>query len=202
MFSRIIGKEATLKTRIDTLIVEPSDIVRSGLIEILNEAGGFAVLSPLNDASMLEERVKTLHPDLLIVNPTLLAAPVRLQLAAVQQARPNMAIAALVYQYVEPLVMQMFPVAIDIRERRNRIGAILKDAVDRYDNAAEENYELSDREREVLIAVAQGLSSKEIADKLCISIHTVNSHRKNITHKTGIKSVAGLAVYAMLHNLA
>lgn len=191
-----------MKTRIDTLIVEPSDIVRSGLIEILNEAGGFAVLSPLNDASMLEERVKTLHPDLLIVNPTLLAAPVRLQLAAVQQARPNMAIAALVYQYVEPLVMQMFPVAIDIRERRNRIGAILKDAVDRYDNAAEENYELSDREREVLIAVAQGLSSKEIADKLCISIHTVNSHRKNITHKTGIKSVAGLAVYAMLHNLA
>ena len=49
--------------------------------------------------------------------------------------------------------------------------------------------------------VAKGLSSKEIADKLSISVHTVNSHRKNITHKTGIKSVAGLAVYAMIHNL-
>ena len=79
----------------------------------------------------------------------------------------------------------------------------MKDEVSRNENgSAEENYELSDREREVLVAVAQGLSSKEIADKLCISIHTVNSHRKNITHKTGIKSVAGLAVYAMLHNMA
>ena len=64
-----------------------------------------------------------------------------------------------------------------------------------------DNYELSDRETDVLVLVAKGLSSKEIADKLNISIHTVNSHRKNITHKTGIKSVAGLAVYAMIHNL-
>ena len=80
---------------------------------------------------------------------------------------------------------------------------MLKDEVHRYgDNQSEENYELSEREREVLILVAQGLSSKEIADRLCISIHTVNSHRKNLTRKTGIKSVAGLAVYAMLHNLA
>ena len=43
--------------------------------------------------------------------------------------------------------------------------------------------------------------SKEIAEQLNISIHTVISHRKNITKKTGIKSVAGLAVYAMLNNL-
>ena len=114
-----------------------------------------------------------------------------------------MAVAALIYQYVEPQLTQLFHAVIDIRERRNRIATMLKDEVMRYDSdTADENYELSEREREVLIAVAQGLSSKEIADRLCISIHTVNSHRKNITHKTGIKSVAGLAVYAMLHNMA
>lgn len=65
----------------------------------------------------------------------------------------------------------------------------------------EEDYELSDREKEVLVLVSRGLSSKAIADQLNISIHTVNSHRKNITQKTGIRSVAGLAVYAMLRNL-
>ena len=65
----------------------------------------------------------------------------------------------------------------------------------------EEGYELSERETEVLVLLAKGCSSKEIADKLNISIHTVNTHRKNITRKTGIKSVAGLAVYALLHNL-
>ncbi|MBP5515473.1 MAG: helix-turn-helix transcriptional regulator [Bacteroidales bacterium] len=64
-----------------------------------------------------------------------------------------------------------------------------------------ENYELSDRETDVLVLVAKGMSSKEIADTLNISIHTVNTHRKNITHKTGIRSVAGLAVYAMINNL-
>ena len=61
-----------------------------------------------------------------------------------------------------------------------------------------EDYQLSDREQEVLELVAKGLSSKEIADRLSIAVNTVNTHRKSITRKTGIKSVAGLAVYAML----
>ena len=61
-----------------------------------------------------------------------------------------------------------------------------------------EDYSLSDREQEVLELVAQGLSSKEIANQLNITVNTVNTHRKSITRKTGIKSVAGLAVYAML----
>ncbi len=61
-----------------------------------------------------------------------------------------------------------------------------------------EDYQLSDRELEVLELVAQGLSSKEIGERLNIAVNTVNTHRKSITRKTGIKSVAGLAVYAML----
>lgn len=60
---------------------------------------------------------------------------------------------------------------------------------------------LSEREKEILVSVAQGMLNKEIADKLCISIYTVVSHRKNITRKTGIKSVAGLTVYAILNGL-
>lgn len=62
----------------------------------------------------------------------------------------------------------------------------------------QEDYSLSDREQEVLELVAQGLSSKEISARLNIAVNTVNTHRKSITRKTGIKSVAGLAVYAML----
>ncbi len=62
----------------------------------------------------------------------------------------------------------------------------------------QEDYNLSEREMDVLELVAQGLSSKEIAARLNIAVNTVNTHRKSITRKTGIKSVAGLAVYAML----
>ena len=63
------------------------------------------------------------------------------------------------------------------------------------------NHELTKRETAVLIEVARGLSNKEIAARLNVSIFTVTTHRKNIVRKTGIKSVAGLTVYALLNNL-
>jgi DNA-binding NarL/FixJ family response regulator len=64
-----------------------------------------------------------------------------------------------------------------------------------------ESEELTAREKDVLTLVALGHSNKIIAEKLFISIHTVISHRKNITDKTGIKSISGLTVYAILNNL-
>jgi len=57
---------------------------------------------------------------------------------------------------------------------------------------------LSVREKEVLTKVALGFSNKEIADQLSISVHTVISHRKNIVEKTGIKSISGLTMYAIM----
>lgn len=61
--------------------------------------------------------------------------------------------------------------------------------------------ELSDREKEILVLVARGLLNKEIADRCNISINTVITHRKNITRKTGIKTVAGLTAFAILNGL-
>lgn len=58
---------------------------------------------------------------------------------------------------------------------------------------------LSAREIEVLILVTKGYINKEIAEKLNISLTTVISHRKNITEKLGIKSVSGLAIYAVMN---
>jgi DNA-binding NarL/FixJ family response regulator len=57
--------------------------------------------------------------------------------------------------------------------------------------------ELTVREQEVLGALARGLSNKEIADRLCISTHTVISHRKNIIRKTGFKTAQGLTFFAL-----
>ena len=57
--------------------------------------------------------------------------------------------------------------------------------------------QLSKREIDVLIQLIKGLSNKEVAGMLNISIHTVISHRKNITEKTGVKSLSGLTIYAI-----
>ena len=60
---------------------------------------------------------------------------------------------------------------------------------------------LSEREREIIIALVQGMANKEIADHLNISVHTVPTHRRNITRKLGIHSSAGLTIYAIVHGL-
>ena len=60
---------------------------------------------------------------------------------------------------------------------------------------------LSEREHDVLIQIVKGLSNKEIADILCISVHTVITHRKNITRKLNIHSTAGLTIYAIVNKL-
>ena len=62
-----------------------------------------------------------------------------------------------------------------------------------------ETEELSVREKEVLVHIVKGLSNKEIADALCLSAHTVMSHRKNIVRKLNIHSIAGLTIYAIVN---
>ncbi len=60
---------------------------------------------------------------------------------------------------------------------------------------------LSDRERDVIICVVQGMQNKEIADHLCISVNTVITHRRNIARKLQIHSPAGLTIYAIVNGL-
>jgi len=60
---------------------------------------------------------------------------------------------------------------------------------------------LSEREREIVKLVALGYSNKEIAEELFLSVHTVTTHRKNISRKLGIKSISGLTIYAILNEI-
>ncbi len=66
---------------------------------------------------------------------------------------------------------------------------------------AAESDALSQREREILVAVCQGLSNQEIADELFISKRTVDKHRANILEKTGCKNTASLVVYAIKNHI-
>lgn len=60
---------------------------------------------------------------------------------------------------------------------------------------------LSPREKEIVTSIALGMSNKEIADKLCISVHTATTHRRNICNKLDIHSAAGLTIFAIVNNL-
>lgn len=60
---------------------------------------------------------------------------------------------------------------------------------------------LTPRERDIIAAIARGLSNKEIADSLFLSVHTVATHRRNICAKLNIHSASGLTIFAILHGL-
>lgn len=56
---------------------------------------------------------------------------------------------------------------------------------------------LSQREIEVIEYIAQGHTAAEVADKMCLSVHTINTHRKNIFKKLGVNSTTELVRYAL-----
>lgn len=190
-----------MSRKIDIMIVEPSDIIIEGLTSIFNNYNDINIIATLSDTEILHEKIISAKPNIIIINPTLLNPLEKQKLNLLIQNRINTSLIALVYQYVESSSLHIFDNTIDIRAPKSSIVQTVRDCYNSQKGKISESYELSERETSVLILVAQGLSSKEIAENLNISVHTVNTHRKNITHKTGIKSVAGLAVYAMIHNL-
>lgn len=179
------------------LIIEPSEVIVDGLKVALESQSRFKLLEPETDTDNLEQRLVAGMPDVVLVNATLISANEVSRLRREYQA----AIVALVYQYVEREVLKACDGVVDIRDGRAVIVDTLSQAIPAAEQNSTASYELTKRETAVLIELAKGKTNKEIADALNVSVHTVISHRKNITHKTGIKSVAGLTVYAMLNNL-
>ena len=89
-------------------------------------------------------------------------------------------------------------VSVGVQEILGAIEAFFSDGCE----DQERSKTLTDREIQVLRQIASGAINKEIADRLSISFNTVLTHRKNITAKTGIKTVSGLTFYAIINGYA
>lgn len=91
---------------------------------------------------------------------------------------------------------------IFINDRREAIVKILSKHFNTSpQNGGDTDSALSERETDVLKLLATGKANKEIAEELFISVHTVISHRKNISSKLGVKSTAALVIYAVANGL-
>ncbi|MBD5226119.1 MAG: helix-turn-helix transcriptional regulator [Bacteroidales bacterium] len=80
-------------------------------------------------------------------------------------------------------------VAVEVKSSDQTYGASVKAS------------DLSEREREIVWCVAKGMSNKEIASHLCLSVHTVTTHRRNISAKLQIHSTAGITIFAIVNGL-
>lgn len=182
------------------LLCEESTIIALGFEKLLESSAYFQVVSHVEKFAQIEEKIATTKPDIIIVNPALTGA-VKGDGETINRFE-EIKIVALVHNYIGQDILKQYNATIDINDTRQEVENKLNEALAKESEEEEKlNYELSERETDVLIAVAKGMQNKEIADNLNISIHTVISHRKNIVAKTGIKSVAGLTVYALINNL-
>lgn len=186
------------------LIVDSSSIVAAGMRVLLNDFPDFRALDAATegDAATCFARIATLGPDLVMIDPALFPVLRRTPIRSGFPVLQEVPIVALCHAPADEELLQEFDAVVNLYDTPSRIRHKLKQALETGRSAPQsEGYELTDREREILVAVARGMTNREIADKYYISIHTVISHRKNITRKTGIKTIAGLTVYALLNNM-
>lgn len=189
-----------MKRLVRVAVVEPSDIICEG-VKSLFVGSEYDVVCTTTNINHLIDRLPTYSPDVVIVGSQLVANLSQ----GVRYAYPDLQGVVLILlstTVCDDEIVRYFDNVVNIYDSREQILRKMESAIEQNQtNPYSDSHDLSERERDVLVLVAKGMANKEIADKLNISIHTVMSHRKNITHKTGIKSVAGLTVYALLNNL-
>ena len=183
------------------ILCEASEIIANGLAEIIDSMALFDVVARLDSPEHLSEKITTSDANLLIINPLLLGYQNKAFIAQLGKEHPNLIIIALATSILDHTMLTHYSGVIEINDTRSKILSKMNEFAQSETTKKADDVELSKREIDVLVAVAKGMMNKEIADQMNISIHTVISHRKNITRKTGIKSVSVLTVYALLNNL-
>ena len=185
------------------LIAETSPIISGGLISFFEDMNQITVVSVVDNIEDLQDKIIVHNPDILIINPMMLGYTIGNFFKQMSQNYPNVNRVALITSYVDRNILKYFKEIIELNDNKQKVIGKILNLLNNNDEAASQNesVDLSNREVDVLVCVAKGMTNKDISDMLNISVHTVITHRKNIVKKTGIKSVSGLTVYALLNNL-
>lgn len=178
-------------------IIDKSHIIREGITVLLRAYNICQKIGSLEHPDEWSSAFKDTEPDLVIVNPDLWQ---RSDAKKPEHINEKTIVVGLIYQYYDKETLAQFDETIYITDSDEVIVNKLRKL--QKQNKPILTQSLSAREKDVLKLLLQGLSNKEVAKKLIISIHTVIAHRKNIIEKTGIRSLPGLAVYAILNNIS
>lgn len=185
------------------LILEPSVIIAEGLKHVVDDLAGFDVCGMITELEGgLEATLEAYDTDLIIADPAIADPQSRPGLHETVKNLTGVPVLAILSSATDAGFVQDYEGQIYLTDKTAEVEQKISAAVCVNANETRgDGEELSAREKEILVCVAKGMLNKEIADYYNISIYTVITHRKNITRKTGIKTVAGLTVYALLNNL-
>ena len=190
------------KCRINIAIIEPSAIIYEGLSNILLQEGcSHYNVYYFEGIYNNQIEIPTGKIDLVIVNPSFVKSNIKTFNSQKRTGCP-VSWVALIYSFFEKEIVDLFDAVIQITDSPEAITRTIHNLISlKCQCKIESREQLTPRETDVLKHLVQGMSNKEIADQLNISIHTVVSHRKNIVQKTGIKSQSGLTIYAISNNI-
>lgn len=186
----------------NTVVFEPSPLLCEGICGMIHQIDFSAKNFRTTNIEAFSNTIKQNEIHLVFVNPMMIQN--RLQFwKKIKRIHPQIKWVAFASHFFESEVIDFFDHVFSLYTPMNEIkGKLIKLTHDAQENAQSQDSEiLSEREAEVLTLLIRGLSNKEIADKLNLSVHTVISHRKNIVLKTGIKSQSGLTIYAISNNI-
>jgi DNA-binding NarL/FixJ family response regulator len=177
-------------------------MIRKGLRSILQNLENSEVIQIIDNKEDVCEIVNKSKPDILIINPDMLPSDCS---DLKREFANGHKLSLILLSDKENLKNEVKADAyINYLDDQDTILDLMQEIINKKNKNSIPNKNadtISSREKNILKHIALGLTNKEIADQLFISIHTVVTHRKNITQKLGIKSVSGLTVYAILHNL-
>jgi DNA-binding NarL/FixJ family response regulator len=202
------------------VLADDHTIVRQGL-RVLLEARGLAVVGEASDGRQAVQLVRERSPDVAVLD---LFMPVMNGLEAAQeihQCCPKTRTIVLTANPDDANVLKALRAGVrgclekthSAQELLRAIEEVLRGGVylspsvsravvDAYRSGSEQPADpLTQRERQILQLMAEGKRTKEIADMLCISVRTVETHRGHIMEKLNIFEVAGLVRYAIRHGM-
>lgn len=185
-----------MSTFLKIVLIEPSLILRSGMSYVLRRLTTFDVqVVETGETEQLEELIAEAAPDVLIINPSLTDEEM---LRELQQK--SLRLIAFQSALADARLMQRFDAVVSIYDTAEQIKEKLLQ-LHGSEAGGKEHDALSAREREIVVCVVKGMTNKQIAEKLCLSLHTVITHRRNIAGKLQIHSPAGLTIYAIVNKL-
>lgn len=190
------------KKVVNIAILEPSQIIHEGLSNIFSKSGQYFKLFRLDSLNEIEDLIDKEQLDVVIINPSQIQNKDK-EFIALKKGKADTCWVALVYTFFNQQMLALFDKTIHITDAAETIIELINKLNDTNlsQSSINDREQLSERELEVLKLVVAGMQNKEIADRLFISVHTVVSHRKNISQKTGIKSQAGLTIYAISNKI-
>lgn len=183
-------------------VAETSVIIRSGFTVALKRLPDLKV-QPVEILSVeaLQDCLRTQYPDILVVNPTF-GDYFDVARFREETAGKNIRLVALASSFIDSALLSKYDDSFSIFDDMETLA----DKISRLQNIEKEEETdsqetLSQREKEIVVCVVKGMTNKEIAENLFLSIHTVITHRRNISKKLQIHSAAGLTIYAIVNKL-